>query len=174
MRLALALLLLAGPAFAHPHHYTDQQVSLTLGPDGVRAEISIMPSDLKGAEIFAALDADGDGTLSAAEMQALAAGVLAATRLRVDGASLPLALAGVNTPARPEMAAGHAIISIRAESPHVPATGEVLEFSIAYDRFDPAWSVQPWLAEGFPADGRLPVIRRRDGNAWVTVTLPGP
>ncbi|MDO5614327.1 MAG: DUF1007 family protein [Paracoccus sp. (in: a-proteobacteria)] len=172
MRLALAFAMLAGAAVAHPHHYTEQQVSLTLGPEGIRAEISIIPSDREGAAIFAALDLDGDGALSEAEMQALAAQVLAATRLTLNDAPQALTLTGVSRPAEADMAAGHAKITLLAEAAHPLAPGENFGFSIAYDRFASEWSVQPWLAEGFLPDGQLPVIRRGADNASVTVTLP--
>lgn len=158
-------------AWAHPHHYNEQQVSLTLSPQGLQVEIGIVPSDQQGAEVFRMLDRDGNGSLSRAEMQAFAAEVLASARLSVDGHATALTLVAVNSPEKAEVTAGHAMIAIRADSSLPVGAAKTIAFSIGYDRIDPRWSVQLWIAEGVLPPGQLPVIQRRADNAAVTITM---
>jgi nickel/cobalt exporter len=96
-------------------HVLDEYVEaaqITLAPNGARVELRLVPGVEVADRIFALIDVDGDGQISAAEEQAYARRVLQDIALEVDGRRAPLALTGVEFPSRREMNEGTGAIRL--------------------------------------------------------------
>lgn len=107
-RLALCLLLCAvhPPVTAHVLDQYLQAAQLALAPSGVTVELRLTPGTQVAERIFALLDADGDGQLSAAETKAYAERVRQDIVLKTDSRWLLLLLTETDFPTRQEMKEG--------------------------------------------------------------------
>lgn len=172
-------LLLACVAFgsvqAHPHKDIDQQVLLSVGPGAVTAQVRIAPSYTDGAAIFAHIDADGDGKVSASEAAAFGSAVMARASLRVDGLRFEFKSPHVAVPDREWVAAGlglieidaTAAINLTARAPHK------VDFAMAYDELAHDWFIQPFyypdLLSALPAQA---IERSAAGNSVAIALAP--
>src|ERR1044071_4911017 len=100
------------PVSAHVLDQYLQAAQIALAPGSARVELRLIPGVLVAERIFALIDVDGDGKLSAAEEQAYARRVLQDVALEVDGRRAPLALAGIQFPSRREMHEGTGAIRL--------------------------------------------------------------
>jgi hydrogenase/urease accessory protein HupE len=125
LRIALAGLLLvcsATTAFAHRVDEYLQAAMLNLAGDRVEINLRLTPGIEVLGKVLAAIDRDGDGTISTTEQQAYADMVCREVSLTVDGELVPLAVKSATFPTLPEMKEGVGDIAIRFESP-MPASG---------------------------------------------------
>jgi hypothetical protein len=110
LRRTLASLLCAlafqATAAAHALDEYVQAAQVALAPGGARVELRLTPGVFVADRVYALIDVDGDGRLSAAEEQAYARRVLQDLSLEVDGRRVPLRLEGVEYPSRREMKEG--------------------------------------------------------------------
>lgn len=147
---AVGLLLGTVPAGvgAHPHHHVEQQAQLTIYAGSVDLVLRIVPSIGEGAQMFDAIDLDGDGDVSDAEADALGEQVLAAVELAVGADAPSLDRLAVSVPSRDLVARGQGVIEVRASAALSPSWSSVLEldFDVTYHRFSTRWFVQPFLA----------------------------
>jgi hypothetical protein len=114
-RLALCLWCVCAvylPAAAHVLDQYLQIAQIDLAPGAVRVEMRLIPGVQVADRIFALIDADGDGNISAAEEQAYARRVLQDLALEVDGRRAPLTLTEVRFPSRLEMNEGFGAIRL--------------------------------------------------------------
>ena len=93
-------------AAAHVLDEYVQAAQIALAPGGARVELRLIPGVQVAERVFALIDSDGDGKISAAEEQAYARSVMRDIALEVDGRQAPLALTGVEFPSRREMNEG--------------------------------------------------------------------
>lgn len=118
--IAPALLLsLSEPTAAHRLDEYLQATVISVEKDRVEASLRLTPGVAVAATVLAAVDADSDGEISAAEQRAYAEQVLQDLSLSVDGNALPLHLSAVEFPATAEIKAGLGEIQIqwRADVP---------------------------------------------------------
>src|SRR4051794_5158342 len=110
MRRALACLLsmfaLQATAAAHVLDEYVEAAQLALAPGGVRVELRLVPGVFVADRVYALIDGDGDGQVSAAEEQDYARRVMQDVTLEVDGRRAPLVLKGSEFPSRREMKEG--------------------------------------------------------------------
>ncbi|MBX4898713.1 hypothetical protein [Rhizobium bangladeshense] len=134
-------------ASAHPHHYVDQQVHLSIGVNAVELAIVIVPSSQDGAAIFSTIDNNGDGVVSDDEGRIFATNVVSATRLTIDGQAFTFILADVGIPDETTVASGTAAITVNASAELRLADRQAhsVDFSITYEEFSHDWFVQPFL-----------------------------
>lgn len=135
---ALSLALVAGPAVAHPIDEVVQGAYLTLAPGEVRLELDLMPGVEVAAPVVAALDANGDGVLTAAEARAFGEMVLGETALTLDGEAVAWTLEEVTLSSLPALVSGNDVLKITATVPRLDAEGA---HELAFEnRYDPARS----------------------------------
>lgn len=102
-----------------------QAATVAMAADGVSLRLRLSPGQAVAHKVWAAMDADGDGELSAAEQQAYARLVVDGLTLAVDGRPLALSLVDWSFPARADIERGlgetilnlHAALSV-ADGPH--------------------------------------------------------
>lgn len=118
----MPIVALVFPPFAAAHRLDEylQATRVSLAPDRVVLEIDLTPGVDVAPMIFALINTDRDGRISAAEGQAYAEQVLKDVVLEVDGRRQQLALAGNQFPSYQEMSAGIGTIRIEARAA-VPA-----------------------------------------------------
>ena len=89
-----------------------QSAQIALTPDAVRLEIHLMPGVDVADRVFAAIDRDRNGQLSAAEQRAYAQRVSADLVFKVDNRPLPLILLSSDFPSHKAMKQGDAPINL--------------------------------------------------------------
>ncbi|WP_162197181.1 DUF1007 family protein [Loktanella sp. S4079] len=136
-----------GALWAHPHTQVDQQVALTLAQDRVMVEAIIVPSIEAGADVWAMIDQNGDGQISATEVNQFAQGVIDATELLIDGApvSLNLTAATVSEMAQTVAGLGQIVIRASTDTGQFTAQPSNVSFAINYETIAHDWYVQPYL-----------------------------
>jgi hypothetical protein len=120
-RITLAALLAiswAGPAGAHQLDEYLQATRLDLSRDRLVVDVSLTAGASIASGIIALIDRDGDGTASAAEMEAYARRVLEDLRLTIDGRACPLALVRVVSPSWDDLREGLGTIRLEAAAEH--------------------------------------------------------
>lgn len=90
--LATILLGLTTPALAHRLDEYLQAATIALARDQVTVTLRLTPGIAVAPEVLAAIDTNGDDTLSPAEQQAYAAQIRQDLRLTIDGQTAPLRL----------------------------------------------------------------------------------
>jgi hypothetical protein len=117
--LAVMLCALSLPASPHVLDQYLQIAQIALEPAAARIELRLVPGAQVADRLFALMDTNNDGQLSPAEEQAYARRVLLDLALEIDGRRVPLALTGVQFPARTEMSRGEGVIrlTLAAEAP---------------------------------------------------------
>jgi hypothetical protein len=125
-RIALAAALAAMATGALTGHVLDQVVQATrlqIAADAVTVDLDLTPGIELAPALFAAINGDRDGVISASEGRAHAAQVLADLVLDVDGRRLTLALVSADYPAFEAMRGGVGTIRLRAVAPLSTAAG---------------------------------------------------
>lgn len=109
---------LAFPRAAAGHRLDEylQATRVSIAPDRVVLEIDLTPGVDVAPMIFAEINTDGDGRISAAEGRAYANQVLEDVVLELDGRRQPLTLVGSRFPSYQEMSSGLGTIRIEARS----------------------------------------------------------
>ncbi|MBY5775019.1 DUF1007 family protein [Rhizobium leguminosarum] len=145
--LLVATIVVPIQASAHPHHYVDQQVQLSIGLTAVELAVVIVPSRQDGAAIFSTIDGNGDGDVSEEEARTFGTNVVSATRLTIDGRTFTFALANVGIPDAKTVASGTAAIAVNASAELRLADREAhsVDFAITYEEFSHDWFVQPFF-----------------------------
>lgn len=163
----VCLLLSVTAAGAHPHAYIDQQALISVGTNSVDVTIRILPSFTEGAAIFARIDRDGNGVVSAAEAAELATAVVATAQLEVDGQPVALRRATATVPGIDEVSAGFGVIEIAATAAfRLASSGDhQVSFDIGFDEFSPDWQLQPFFYTDFIETMSSRTVARSDtGN----------
>ena len=114
-RLAIVCLLLLAvgmPASAHRLDEYLQATTISLGQDRIQAQMRLSAGVAVFPGVFAAIDSDGDGALSAAEQRAYAERVLGDLSLTVNGTRVPLRLISCNFGKTEEMKEGRGDIQL--------------------------------------------------------------
>lgn len=116
MRRMIAVLVLGFPGWvsAHPVDEVVQGAYLILGPNEVKLELDIAIGTEVAAALLPAVDPDGDGIISAAEMQAYASFVLQQLVITLDGTKATWALVDAAAPDYAMLVSGNALIKINA------------------------------------------------------------
>ena len=130
---AVASVLSAAPAAAHPTDEVVQQVYLTPAASGLEVRLDLTPGVLVAPQFTAAVDPDGDGVLSAAEVDAHAAAVQSAVTAQVDGRAVDLTLTGKAYPPADLLAAAGGTITLQWRG-ELPADAHQVVFT---DRYEP-------------------------------------
>jgi len=121
-RLGFGALVLAGLCLAatglSAHRLDEylQAARLSIGVDRVALELDLTPGVAMAPEVFAMIDANGDGQWSRAEIDAYAQQVIGALVLTIDGRPARLALDRLDAPAREAMNEGVGAIRLRARA----------------------------------------------------------
>lgn len=120
----VALLAGAGAAEAHVLDQYLQIAQVELQPEGARIALRLVPGAQLADAIVAAIDADGDGALSAAERQAHAQRVSHDLALELDGESVPLVLTAYDDPPPSQLKQGIGAIRLELETKAALAVGD--------------------------------------------------
>ena len=132
---AIASVIIASAASAHPTDEMLQQVYVTPTATGVSLDVELTPGVLVAPEVMALIDRNGNGQIDDAEAAAHAEVLRAATSVGFDGASAPVRLVGLTYPDAALLAAGGGTIklSLVADAPEaVPASGHTVTVTEAY------------------------------------------
>ena len=174
--LTTALLVVAGsvlfaaPASAHPTDETLQQAYVTPAASGLTVRLDLTPGVLVAPQFARLLDADSDGVLSPAEIDAHAAAVQAAVGARIDGAPAVLTMTGHTYPPLNLLAAGGGVISIEWTAA-LPAGAQQVVFT---DGYVPAGRTTVQMSVLVPSDPvPLGPIGHGDGGRTITVAVNG-
>lgn len=158
------------PASAHPTDELLQLVYLTPATDTLTVEVDLTPGVLVAPSYVASLDTDGDGTLGAAELDALTTTVLGSLTVTVDGRPTPLAVAapastgGVSADL---LAAGGGTLTLRFTAP-LDGANEI----VVSDRYAPArTTVQSSVLVAARDAAPIGSIERSDGGITTRVVL---
>lgn len=169
--LLTSLICIATGAWAHPHSQVDQQVQLIFTLDQIKANITIVPAGASGADIFAQLDTDGDGALSAAETSAVGARVLPDLAGDFDSTPLVFTVDEVKISDRATFLATHGKITISASAGYdpQPPSAHTARFDITFGEFAHDWFVQPYFQQDLADQMSPPQVVRSDTTDAVTV-----
>jgi hypothetical protein len=124
--LAGFLLIFARGASAHRIDQYLQATRLSLAANQVGVEIDLTPGIDVAPAIFAFINTDHDGRISASEGERYASQVVEETVLEIDGHPARLDLLTFEFPSFPEMAAGEGTIRIHARARWSGTAGEHL------------------------------------------------
>lgn len=115
--------LCAAPADAHRLDEYLQATRIGVSEDRIDLEIDLTAGASIAPQIFALVDADGDGRISGAEGDGYARRVIEAIRLSVDGRPVPITLGSREFPDRETMGLGLGAIRLRATATAPAGTG---------------------------------------------------
>jgi len=165
------LLALVSATLAHPHRYVDQQAHLSVGVDVADLTIRIVPSFEEGAEIFAHVDLDGDGTVTDEEAASFASEVVSKATLTVDSRNILFDDATAIVPDADRVAAGSAVIEVKASASFAltNAKDHQVVFDITYDDFSHEWFIQPFFYANLVKATTLPRVKRSETRNHVII-----
>src|SRR5215467_13119816 len=112
----IAIFLMVAPASAHRLDEYLQATRLSLAANQIGVEIDLTPGVDVAQMIFALINTDHDGRISASEAEKYANQVLRETTLEIDGNRSQLALMKYEFPSFQEMSAGEGVIRIFARA----------------------------------------------------------
>lgn len=133
LMIAVASVLLAAPAAAHPTDEVVQQVYLTPAASGLGVRLDLTPGVLVAPEFARTVDVDANGTLTDAEVDAHVAAVQSAVTAQVDGRTVDLTVTGRRYPAVDLLAAAGGTITLEWRG-ELPADAQQVVFT---DRYEP-------------------------------------
>jgi hypothetical protein len=135
-----------GAAIAHPHKDVDQQVLLSVGTGKISVQIRIAPSYNDGAAIFAHIDTDGDGVISAPEGRGFGLEVISSSVLNVDGVRFEFGEPRVSVPEIEWLSAGLGLIEVDATAAVnlTARSHHSVDFEISYQELAHEWFLQPF------------------------------
>ncbi len=153
---ALLIVSLCGVALAHPRNELVQAAYLQLQPEGVALELDLTAGDLVAGALLVAMDANRDGQLSQAEVEAYAVRVVRQLRLTVDGQNVPLEVAGITAPSTKALLAGGGVLQLKVQGYVAERPGaHALEFVNAHAPVKSAY-----LANAFVSSERFQMNRQ--------------
>jgi nickel/cobalt transporter (NicO) family protein len=160
--------LFAAPASAHPTDEIVQQVYLTPAASGLTVRLDLTPGVLVAPQFARAIDADGDGTLTAAEVDAHVATVRSAVTAQVDGRTVDLAGSRPHYPPVDLLATAGAAITLEWTGA-LPAGAHRV---VVTDRYEPGVKSTVQMSVLVPPDPvALGRIAHADGGRSMTVAL---
>ena len=114
---ALALTLLAtADVFAHRTEDYLQAARIGVEPDRIQITLDLTPGTAVAESFLAAIDRDGDGSLSAAEQREYARQMVSAWQLDLDGRSLPTRVRASSFPDATAVRRGEGTIRLDVEA----------------------------------------------------------
>jgi len=114
---ALALTLLAtADVFAHRTEDYLQAARIGVEPDRIQITLDLTPGTAVAESFIAAIDRDGDGSLSAAEQREYARQMVSAWQLDLDGRSLPTRVRASSFPDAAAVRRGEGTIRLDVEA----------------------------------------------------------
>ena len=114
---ALALTLLAtADVFAHRTEDYLQAARIGVEPDRIQITLDLTPGTAVAESFLAAIDRDGDGSLSAAEQREYARQMVSAWQLDLDGRSLPTRVRASSFPDAAAVRRGEGTIRLDVEA----------------------------------------------------------
>jgi len=114
---ALALTLLAtADVFAHRTEDYLQAARIGVEPDRIQITVDLTPGTAVAESFLAAIDRDGDGSLSAAEQREYARQMVSAWQLDLDGRSLPTRVRASSFPDAAAVRRGEGTIRLDVEA----------------------------------------------------------
>ena len=158
----------AEPAAAHRLDELLQATRLAIEGERIAIEIDLTAGANVAAEVFRSIDINGDGRIAEDEGETYARTVLAATRLTVDGRSVPVTLASRRFPVFHEMAEGIGTVRLAAAAavPAQPGRHE-LSYVNAYLPDKSAYLANVLV----PSDDRVEIVRQQRDELQRTFTL---
>lgn len=166
--LAGIVLLLAGPAAAHPTDEVIQQAYLTPTTSSLTVELDLTPGVLAAPAFAAAVDTHRNRTISAAEEAWYVAGVASQLTLRIDGVTAPLTVTGHTMAPYALLAAAGGAVSVTLTAP-LPAGARSVVFTDAYDPGRSTVQLDVLVAPAGPA--WVDTIGRTGNGRTIIVTL---
>jgi hypothetical protein len=162
--LAVLGVCLSAPAPAAAHRLDEylQATRLSIDTGRVDLEIDLTAGVAVAPRVFAWIDADHDGRISAAEGEAYARELLGSVRLSVDHRPMPITLVEIRVPPFRDMSLGVGTIQVRATA-RFPTLGPGRHQVVYVNTHRSESSV--YLANALvPADPRIRIAgQRRDG-----------
>jgi nickel/cobalt transporter (NicO) family protein len=165
---AVLSVLLAAPASAHPTDEIVQQVYLTPAVSGLTVRLDLTPGVLVAPQFARTIDVDGDGTLTAAEIDAHVAAVRSAVTAQVDGRPVDLTPTQRRYPAVDLLAAAGGPVTLEWTGA-LPADAHQV---VVTDRYEPGEKSTVQMSVLVPPDPvTLGHIGHADGGRSMTVAL---
>lgn len=162
------LVLPARPAAAHPTDEILQQVYVTPSSRALAVRVDVTPGVLVAPAFAARLDADGDGALGTAELDAEAAALVRALSVIVDGAPVAVTLATRSAPALELLAAGGGTLTVVVSAP-LPAGASGVAVTNGYDPGRGTVQADALVAaDGSPAPA---AVAHADGGRTITLSF---
>ena len=174
-RLLAAAAVVAGwiltPSAAQAHRLDEylQATRLSIDVDRVGLEIDLTPGVTIARDVFNAIDADGDGWISAAEKEAYAREVLRSIVLSVDGRAAAIVHAEIGVPEFGELAEGVGTIRVRAAAdiPYAGAGHHRLAYANVHKADTSVYLVNALV----PGDPRIQISAQERDGAQHRLTL---
>jgi hypothetical protein len=155
--IALALVLLAGAAFAHPVDECMQAAYLKLGPDALELELDLTPGEQVAPQMLGLIDQDQDGQMDQPEAQRYAKRVIEDLSLTVDEQPQTFKLENVMPPSTPVFLAGGGTIKLLARTDLTAEAGShTFEFRNAH-----APVKSGYLANVFVQSGEVTILEQK-------------
>jgi hypothetical protein len=123
---AIVVLLIGAPASVWAHRLDEylQATRILVGVEDVSIELDLTPGTSVAPEVFASIDTDRNGRVSAPERDAYARRVVESVALKVDDRQLPLSLLDSQFPEYQEMDRGVGMIRLRAQANLTASIGD--------------------------------------------------
>lgn len=113
----------AAPASAHRLDEYLQAMRVDVRAEGVVLELDLTPGANIAADVLAAIDPDGDGTIDRTEADAYVTTVLRSLDVAVDGERLAVGLVNRTLPSLDDLRAGDGVIRVTATADAVQSRG---------------------------------------------------
>ena len=113
----------AAPASAHRLDEYLQAMRVDVRPEGIVLELDLTPGANIAADVLAAIDPDGDGTIDRTEADAYVTTVLRSLDVAVDGERLTVGLVNRTLPSLDDLRAGDGVIRVTATADAVQSRG---------------------------------------------------
>ena len=113
----------AVPASAHRLDEYLQAMRVDVRPEGIVLELDLTPGANMAADVLAALDPDGDGTIDRSEADAYVITILRSVDVAVDGERLRVGLVNHTLPSVDDLRTGSGVIRLTATADAVHSRG---------------------------------------------------
>lgn len=113
----------AAPASAHRLDEYLQAMRVDVRAEGIVLELDLTPGANIAADVLAAIDPDGDGTIDRTEADAYVTTVLRSLDVAVDGERLAVGLVNRTLPSLDDLRAGDGVIRVTATADAVQSRG---------------------------------------------------